>query len=300
MANSKLNPSRYPGARWWKFDFHTHTPASHDYRDKPTPSPRAWLLDFMRAGIDCVAVTDHNTGEWVDKLKTALEEPELQSHSDFRELHLFPGVEITANCGTHILAIMDPSKSSKDIQTLLGAIGCSTNAPSSERISIKSALEVIKSDAFTDVRRQRRDEFRKIKGRAKADIDLTDTKRKLDAFNRTGHASSLQAQRHSEQQQKELTRQLAVVLEASEFISQTSSRLLAEDIPEGIFDSERPEDAAAMHIIDRLHDALSNAKDELDQIATKLAAAHEHRAADLNNSLWHERVEQIRKSYNSF
>ena len=21
----------FPGARWWKFDFHTHTPASHDF-----------------------------------------------------------------------------------------------------------------------------------------------------------------------------------------------------------------------------------------------------------------------------
>ena len=21
----------YPGSRWWKFDFHTHTPASADY-----------------------------------------------------------------------------------------------------------------------------------------------------------------------------------------------------------------------------------------------------------------------------
>jgi len=22
----------YPGSRWWKFDFHNHTPASLDYR----------------------------------------------------------------------------------------------------------------------------------------------------------------------------------------------------------------------------------------------------------------------------
>ena len=25
-------------------------------------SPEDWLLDFMRARVDCVAVTDHNTG----------------------------------------------------------------------------------------------------------------------------------------------------------------------------------------------------------------------------------------------
>ena len=28
-ANSQWS---YPGARWWKFDFHTHTPASLDVR----------------------------------------------------------------------------------------------------------------------------------------------------------------------------------------------------------------------------------------------------------------------------
>ena len=26
---------KWPGARWWKFDFHTHTPASMDYGKGP-------------------------------------------------------------------------------------------------------------------------------------------------------------------------------------------------------------------------------------------------------------------------
>jgi Predicted metal-dependent phosphoesterases (PHP family) len=62
--------STWNGARWWKFDFHTHTPASKDYGKGPDQAqlglrtPREWLLDFMRAGIDCVAVTDHNSGAW--------------------------------------------------------------------------------------------------------------------------------------------------------------------------------------------------------------------------------------------
>jgi predicted metal-dependent phosphoesterase TrpH len=43
------------GAKWWKFDFHTHTPASMDYREKEL-SPREWLLACMKAGIDCVAI----------------------------------------------------------------------------------------------------------------------------------------------------------------------------------------------------------------------------------------------------
>ena len=69
----------YGGARWWKFDLHTHTPASQDYGKGPDQAsekgvaPRDWLLGFMRAGIDCVAVTDHNSGQWIDPLKEALE-----------------------------------------------------------------------------------------------------------------------------------------------------------------------------------------------------------------------------------
>ena len=120
---------RYPGARWWKFDFHTHTPASVDYGKGPDQAslrqitPTDWLLDFMRAEVDCVAVTDHNSGEWVDRLKQALHELEQGQHPDFRPLHLFPGVEVTANGGIHVLGVLDTDSASVDIATLVGAVG---------------------------------------------------------------------------------------------------------------------------------------------------------------------------------
>lgn len=66
------------GSRWWKFDFHTHTPKSDDYGKGPQQAqikqrtPKEWLLDYMRAGIDCVAIMDHNSGAWIDKLRNAL------------------------------------------------------------------------------------------------------------------------------------------------------------------------------------------------------------------------------------
>lgn len=120
--------TEFPGARWWKFDLHTHTPASVDY-GKGTDqqalrliTPEEWLLNFMRAGIDCVAVTDHNSGEWIDKLKQALGKLEADKHTEFRRLYLFPGVEITANGGIHVLAILDASKAGADINSLLGAV----------------------------------------------------------------------------------------------------------------------------------------------------------------------------------
>lgn len=117
------------GAKWWKFDFHNHTPASFDFgkgnQNHKSITPRDWLLMYMKEGIDCVAITDHNSGKWVDELKRALQELEEEEDkpNDFRKLYLFPGVEITANNNIHILALFDPSKGTNDIQYLLGSIG---------------------------------------------------------------------------------------------------------------------------------------------------------------------------------
>ena len=125
----------YPGARWWKFDFHTHTPASKDTDywqsiiDTPDAmTPEKWLLKYMAAEIDCVAVTDHNSGAWIDKLKTEYQRMKQlalagSAPTGFRELCLFPGVEISVSGGLHLLAIFDPEKSTSTITSLLGAVG---------------------------------------------------------------------------------------------------------------------------------------------------------------------------------
>ena len=119
----------YPGARWWKFDFHTHTPASNDYGKGPEQAtlknitPKEWLLGFMRAEVDCVAVTDHNSGEWIDRLKQSLHDLEQEGHAEFRPMYLFPGVEVTANNNIHILAVFGAEKTSSNVAKLLGAVG---------------------------------------------------------------------------------------------------------------------------------------------------------------------------------
>ena len=141
----------YPGARWWKFDLHTHTPASVDYGRGPTQSslreisPRDWLLDYMRAGVDCVAVTDHNSGEWIEKLKGALDGLRREPSSDYRSLHLFPGVEITTNGGTHVLAVLDPDKGARDVATLLGSAGYGGEPGSSDVAANKAPIEVVEA-----------------------------------------------------------------------------------------------------------------------------------------------------------
>ena len=121
----------YPGSRWWKFDFHTHTPASRDTywaKNNIDLLPQDWLLAYMAAEIDCVTVTDHNSGEWIDRLKNAYEHMKEQADAGsppagFRELTIFPGVEISAHGGVHVLAIFDPTANTATITSLLGAVG---------------------------------------------------------------------------------------------------------------------------------------------------------------------------------
>lgn len=144
MTNWKWN-----GSRWWKFDFHAHTPASDDYGKGPDQTilkqrtPEEWLLDYMRTGIDCVAITDHNTGAWVDRVKTALSELEAEQPDGFRPMHVFPGVEISVNGGVHLLAILGREKTTSDIDSLLGAAGFSGTKGSGDVVTTKSLIEVV-------------------------------------------------------------------------------------------------------------------------------------------------------------
>jgi len=140
---------QWNGAKWWKFDFHTHTPASNDYGKGTNQSAlknrtyKEWLLDYMRAGVDCVAVTDHNTGAWVDKLKEALTELEAEAPAGYRQIYLFPGAEISVNGGVHLLAILGRDKTTSDIDLLLGAVGYSGTRGASDAVTSNSFAEVV-------------------------------------------------------------------------------------------------------------------------------------------------------------
>ncbi|WP_162515128.1 TrlF family AAA-like ATPase [Aeromonas veronii] len=133
------------GARWWKFDFHTHSPASFDYGKgdsslKKTQNHKAWLLDFISKGIECVAVTDHNSGDWIDLLK----EEAKNLRDEGKSIYVFPGVEITANSNIHILGIFDPSKTSADINSVVGASKFRGKRGNSDEVAEESAENIIR------------------------------------------------------------------------------------------------------------------------------------------------------------
>jgi DNA repair ATPase RecN len=141
--------TRHYGAKWWKFDFHNHTPKSDDYGKGPhqatlkTRSPQEWLLDFMSASIDCVAVTDHNSGEWIDVLKQELAQLDANKPQGYRPLTLFPGVEVSVNGGIHIIAIFDPTATGSQIVSLLSKCNFSGQYGKTDDCTLKSCPEVI-------------------------------------------------------------------------------------------------------------------------------------------------------------
>jgi len=148
----------FPGSRWWKFDFHTHTPKSTDtawFNQNQNLSPEDWLLRYMAAGIDCIAVTDHNSGEWVSLLKDTYKELKANAEtgpldSGFRELAIFPGVELSVQGGIHMLAILDPSATTGDIDTLLGRVDYQGAKGNSDGVTGKGVAEVIRAILDSD------------------------------------------------------------------------------------------------------------------------------------------------------
>lgn len=151
MTTDPSTDWNHPGARWWKFDFHTHTKASVDYGKgedqsslKQLPLSK-WLLGFMRAGVDCVAVTDHNTGKSFDHLRKELDDLESSNHPEFRPLHLFPGVELSVNGGFHLLAIFDTDATTSDIDSLLGAVDYDGTKGDSDGVTRESPVKVVET-----------------------------------------------------------------------------------------------------------------------------------------------------------
>ena len=101
-----------PGLEYRKIDLHIHTPVSKCFDDKSV-KPEDIIKKALDEKLDAIAITDHNTGEWVDKMKKASK----------NKLIIFPGIEISVlggKNGVHVIGIFDKSKTTKHIENLLG------------------------------------------------------------------------------------------------------------------------------------------------------------------------------------
>lgn len=131
------------GSKWFKIDFHMHTVASSDYRDVDTYSDDAWLLECMSKELDCVVVSDHNSGTQIDSLKSSYLNLKQQNHPDFRDLTIFPAIELTVNGGIHALIIFNETTTTSNLTQFLGSVDLIGTAGDINAITSKSLTEII-------------------------------------------------------------------------------------------------------------------------------------------------------------
>ena len=120
LTNEQLMGTQWnwPGARWWRVDLHAHSPASHDFgseADRGDPDWVAWITAARDAGLDAIAVTDHNTAAGIAPLQDAASRVENGPV-------LFPGVEVTASDGVHLLVLFDPACSDRHVEDFLSRV----------------------------------------------------------------------------------------------------------------------------------------------------------------------------------
>lgn len=104
----------WPGSRWWRVDLHCHSPASYDYKGD-LGDWTGWVEAARDKGLHAVAITDHNTAAGIQPIQEAASKLEGAPV-------IFPGVEITANDGTHLLLISDPERKDQHIEALLAKL----------------------------------------------------------------------------------------------------------------------------------------------------------------------------------
>ena len=124
------------GLKYKKMDLHVHTPASHDFKDKEI-TPEQIVEHCQNIGLDAIAITDHNTGEYIDKIKKLAK----------GKVTIFPGVEISClggQSGIHIIGIFDVDKTTKDIEAILAKLDIKAEKYGKEdAITTKSVNDVI-------------------------------------------------------------------------------------------------------------------------------------------------------------
>lgn len=122
-------------ARFWAVDLHVHTPASSDAKEADFGLPTDVVATAIAAGLDAIAITDHNTAAWVEQIATAAHDINLT---------ILPGVELSTPQG-HLLGIWEVGTSASVIEDLLVKVGIArANFGNTEVVSDKSMSECAK------------------------------------------------------------------------------------------------------------------------------------------------------------
>ena len=140
------------GSRWWKVDFHAHSPVSFDFgadegkRGQGETSLEDWILSYMAAGIDALVVTDHNSHQAIDSARLVVEGLRASGSSDFHELIILAGAELTVDGGYHLLAVFDSATPGETVNGLIHTCkfrGQRGTSDETTRLSFEQVIEAI-------------------------------------------------------------------------------------------------------------------------------------------------------------
>lgn len=120
------------GVKKTKIDLHIHTPASKDFNRSTLSEEEAYLniLDgAIKAGIEILAITDHNTFCGANYIKNLIKKGEYQEK--YKKLIILCGIEITC-FSKHLLAYFPESFDENKQKRFLNEIGIDSNTEGSE------------------------------------------------------------------------------------------------------------------------------------------------------------------------
>lgn len=142
------------GVRWWKFDFHAHTPEVGDTSKQQHPLiAEQWLTQFMEAETDCIVVSDHPSCYGIDLLRQTYKQMKTIAEAElfpngFRPLTLFPCIEISICDSVQISGIFDPEVTKSLLKEVLIKVGSPMESKGRTSVvsqkSIPEVLEIIR------------------------------------------------------------------------------------------------------------------------------------------------------------
>ncbi|MDO8151244.1 AAA family ATPase [Isoptericola sp. b408] len=100
-------------ARFWAVDLHVHTPGSSDANDEDFGSAADIVNAALQAGLDAIAVTDHNTAAWCAQMAQAAKGTTLV---------VLPGFELSTQEG-HLLGIWEEGTAPSALEDVLVRLG---------------------------------------------------------------------------------------------------------------------------------------------------------------------------------
>lgn len=123
MTSTKRQASKKPQpyAQFWRCDLQCHSPlepefkpgVSRDDKAAVTRAAKRYVDTAVERGLDAIAVTDHNSVAFIKELTAAAA----------GKLVVFPGVEVSAADGYHLLVIFEVGTPPSVIQEFLAKIG---------------------------------------------------------------------------------------------------------------------------------------------------------------------------------